>query len=360
MVIQSHSKKYQVELYQDFSFLEELFAVPDSFFVLDETVYHLYKEQIFSRLEQEYKERFCLIRAEESHKTIETALSICEKISHLRAKRNAVLVSIGGGIIQDITGFAANVLYRGIQWRFVPTTLLAACDSCIGGKTSLNYKEYKNILGTFYAPDQIYICPSFFKSLSQKDFESGLGEVVKFNVMAGEEGITLLEQELDRLLLKDNELLGKFVLRSLAFKKPFIEADEFDKGVRIQLNFAHTFGHAFETVSHYAIPHGTAVAMGTIAANYISQKRGWISRELAHRMETLLVKIIHVDMGCLGTDMDAIISAMQKDKKQVGNSLTTVLMKEDNRELCIVHDTTEAEIREAVQYVAALLQGGTL
>lgn len=360
MVIQSHIKEYQVEIYEDFSFTQELFAVPDSFFVLDETVYHLYREKIFSCFEQELKDRFFLIRAEESHKTIETALAICEKISNLRAKRNAVLISIGGGIIQDITGFAANVLYRGIQWKFVPTTLLAACDSCIGGKTSLNYKEFKNILGTFYAPDQIYICPSFFSSLSQKDFESGLGEVVKFNIMAGEEGITLLEQDMDKLLLKDNELLGKFVLRSLGFKKTFIEKDEFDRGVRIQLNFAHTFGHAFETVSHYAIPHGTAVAMGVIAANYISLKRGWISRELVQRMEALLLKIIHVDWRSMGTDMDAIINAMHKDKKQIGNSLTTVLMKEDNRELCIVHDTTAAEILEAVKYLESLLQGSAL
>lgn len=360
MIIQSHSKEYQVEIYEDFSFLEELFAIPDSFFVLDETVYHLYKEQIFSRFEQELKDRFYLIRAEESNKTIETALSVCEKISNLRAKRNAVLVSMGGGIIQDITGFAANVLYRGIQWKFVPTTLLAACDSCIGGKTSLNYKEYKNILGTFYAPDQIYICPSFFNSLIQRDFESGLGEVVKFNIMAGEEGITLLEHDLDKLLLKDNELLGKFVLRSLLFKKQFIEKDEFDRGVRIQLNFAHTFGHAFETVSHYEIPHGTAVAMGTVAANHISWKRGWISGELVQRMEALLLKIIHVDWKCLGNDMGAVINAMHKDKKQIGNSLTTVLMKEDNRELCIVHDTTEEEIREAVEHLAALLRGSVL
>ena len=356
MVIRSHAKDYQVDVYENFSFLKDLFALPESFFVLDEMVYRLYREQLFSCLEHELKGRFCLIRAEERNKTIETALSVCEKISDLRAKRNAVLVSIGGGIIQDITGFVANVLYRGIQWRFVPTTLLAACDSCIGGKTSLNYKEYKNILGTFYAPDQIYICPSFFKSLSEKDFESGLGEVVKFNIMAGEEGIALLEQDMDRLLLKDNKLLGKFVLRSLGFKKTFIEKDEFDRGVRIQLNFAHTFGHAFETVSHYVIPHGTAVAMGTVAANYISLKRGWISQELVRRMEALLLKIIHVDWKCLGMDMDAIIGAMHKDKKQIGNSLTTVLMKEDNRELCIVHDTTEAEILEAVKYVVALLQ----
>lgn len=360
MVIQSHLKDYQVEIYEDFSFMDEQLAVPDSFFALDETVYHLYRERLFKPFEQELADRFFLIRAEENNKTLETAMAICEKISKLRARRNAVLISVGGGITQDITGFAANILYRGIQWRFVPTTLLAACDSCIGGKTSLNYKDYKNILGTFYAPDQIYICPSFFDTLSQRDFESGLGEVFKFNIMAGEEGIALLEQNLEKLLCRDYESLGQFVQRSLLFKKPFIEKDEFDRGVRVQLNFAHTFGHAFETVSHYAIPHGTAVAMGVIAANHISLKREWISRDLTERIETLLLKIIHVDWQCLNTDMDAVINAMHKDKKQIGNSLTTVLMKEDNRELCIVHDTTEEEIVGAIKHLMTLLQESTL
>ena len=356
MIIRSHAKDYQVLLYEDFSFLEGLLDTLDSFLVLDEKVYTLYREQLFQKIGDGLGDRFCLVRAEESNKTIETALSICEKISDLRAKRNSTLISIGGGIVQDITGFAANVLYRGIHWQFVPTTLLAACDSCIGGKTSLNYKTYKNILGTFFAPDQIHICTEFFQTLSQKDFESGLGEVIKFNVMAGEEGLSLLERRLGSLLERDKELLGQVVLRSLNFKKSFIEEDEFDRGVRIQLNFAHTFGHAFETLSRYEIPHGTAVAMGVIAANHVSLQRGWMRQELAARIEALLLEIIHVDLQCLNTDRNALISAMRKDKKQTGNSLTTVLMKEVDMELCIVHDTSEEEIEEAIRHLLTLLR----
>lgn len=356
MIIHSHAKDYQVDLYEDFSFLEELFDVPNSFFVIDEKVYQLYQEQLFGKMEEKIKDRFYLIKAEEENKTIEMALAICEKISNLRAKRNSTLISIGGGIVQDITGFAANILYRGINWKFVPTTLLASCDSCIGGKTSLNYKEYKNIFGTFFAPDQIYICPAFFQTLSQRDFESGLGEVVKFNVMDGEEGMSLLEHNIDKLLLRDRELLGQFVLRSLLFKKRFIEEDEFDRGVRVQLNFAHTFGHAFETMSHYEIPHGTAVAMGTLAANYVSLQRGWMKAELAERIEALLLKIIHINPDCLNMDAGAMMEAMHKDKKQIGDSLTIVLLKEDNMELCIVHDATQEEVMAAIQYLFALLK----
>lgn len=356
MRIHSHAKDYQVEMYKDFSFLESLLAEQNSFLVLDEKVYELYRDQLFQNLHDSLEDHFCLIKAEESNKTLETALSICEKISEMKAKRNTTLISIGGGIVQDITGFAANILYRGIHWQFVPTTLLAACDSCIGGKTSLNYKDYKNILGTFFAPDMIHICPGFFQTLSQRDFESGLGEVVKFNVMGGEEGITLLESSMNSLLARDRNILGQFVLRSLNFKKRFIEEDEFDRGVRIQLNFAHTFGHAFETMSHYGIPHGTAVAMGVIAANHVSLQRGWMRQELAERIENLLLQIIHIDLSCMNTDKDSLLSAMRKDKKQIGDSLTTVLMKEKHMELCIVHDTSEKEIVMAIQYLFALLR----
>ena len=211
-----------------------------------------------------------VVEATEKNKVVDTALDICERITEIPAKRNATLISIGGGIIQDITGFVANVTYRGINWIFVPTTLLAACDSCIGGKTSLNYKKYKNLLGTFYPPDEIHICSEMFHTLTERDFKSGLGEVVKFNIMAGQNGLKNIEDNIDELLKRDDDKLLQFVNSSLLFKKDFIEEDEFDRGVRIHLNFAHTFGHAFETMSHYEIPHGTAVAMGTIVANRIS------------------------------------------------------------------------------------------
>lgn len=219
---------------KDLSFLYSLTELPDTQFVIDETVYRLY-QQYFSAIPDE---RLFLVKAVEENKVIRTVLSICEKMTTLHAKRNAHLISVGGGIIQDLTGFAANILYRGIRWTFLPTTLLSACDSCIGGKTSLNYKKYKNLLGT----------------LTERDFESGLGEVIKFNIMAGESGIGELEQKLPLLLDRDEDTVKQFVEKSLRFKKGFIETDEFDVGERRKLNFAHTFGHAIETVTGYQIP----------------------------------------------------------------------------------------------------------
>lgn len=350
MIIHSKFKDYKVHLESDFSFLQTLEKATNAEFVIDEQVYGLYKKH----LTEIPAERLFLVEAAEEHKTIDTVLSICEKMTEIPAKRNAQLVSIGGGIIQDITGFVANVLYRGIPWTFVPTTLLASCDSCIGGKTSLNYKSYKNLLGTFYPPDELHICPGFFRTLSERDFESGLGEIIKFNIMAGSEGLANVETNIDRLLARDEACLQAFVRRSLAFKRDFIEADEFDRGERIKLNFAHTFGHAIETVTHYEIPHGTAVAIGMIMANRVAEQRGLLSAATAHRSDAVLLKVIHINIDLCSYPLEQFIDAMRKDKKQISDQLTAVLMTDTAKDLKIVHDLQVTEVEDARCYFKQL------
>jgi 3-dehydroquinate synthase len=350
MIIHSKFKDYKVDIVDDFSFFDELVNTSFSQFVIDSNVYCLYK-QLFNEI---YPERLIVLDSYESVKTIDTVLQICEKMTNIPAKRNTHLISIGGGIIQDITGFVASSLYRGINWTFVPTTLLAGCDSCIGGKTSLNFLKYKNLLGSFYPPDHIVICPSFFKTLTQKDFESGLGEVVKFNIMAGPDGLDYIEGELNNLLSRDDSSLKKCIENSLQFKKTFIEIDEFDRGERIKLNFAHTFGHGIETVTDYAIPHGTAVAMGMIMANHISLNRKMISEEFYFKCESILRRIIHIDFDFNVIDFDEYVKAVRKDKKQINDQITAVLLSGDNRELKLVHDVQLSEISEAFSRIKDL------
>ncbi len=350
MVIHSRFKDYKVHMEPDFGFLEGLLGTPNTEFVIDEKVYGLYREY-FGNLPQG---RLFLVEATEENKVVETALAICEKMTEIPAKRNAHLVSVGGGIIQDITGFVANVLYRGIPWSFVPTTLLAASDSCIGGKTSLNYKKYKNLLGTFYPPDALYICPRFFRTLSERDFESGLGEVVKFNIMAGMEGLENIEKNIGLLLSREESCLEKFVLSSLEFKKGFIEQDEFDRGERIKLNFAHTFGHAIETVTGYEIPHGTAVAIGMIMANRVAEKRGLLDSSMARRSEQVLLQVVHIGAHLGEYPLEQFLGAMRKDKKQTSDQLTAVLMTNTAKDLRVVHDVAAEEVADAVRYFETL------
>ncbi len=340
MIIKSNIKDYQLTIEENFDFVADLIKLENAYYVVDKGLYDLYYDRLFSQIPAD---KLTIIEALEVNKTIETALMLCETMTQIPAKRNAHLVSFGGGIIQDITGFVANILYRGIHWTFVPTTLLAACDSCIGGKTSLNYKQYKNLLGTFYPPEEIRVCSLFFKTLSEKDFLSGLGEVVKFNLMYGEKGLRRIERDLQSLLNRDEQALNTYLESSLAFKKPFIEEDEFDMGVRIHLNFAHTFGHSFETVSQYMIPHGTAVAMGMIAANRVSLSRGYLSEEAVVSSEKVLKQIIHVDLSKISFNVDTIIDAMRKDKKQTSTDLTAVLLFDDMK-LGIFRDIKREEI----------------
>lgn len=350
MNVKAASRTYEISMEPDFSFVPALLKKENAFFVVDENVLRLYQE-LFSGLPAE---RLFPVEAVEENKTVDTALRILSRMTEIPGKRNAWLVSFGGGIVQDVTGFAASVLYRGVHWAFVPTTLLSGCDSCLGSKTSLNYDRYKNLLGTFYPPDEIYDCPLFYRTLTERDFLSGLGEVVKFNIMYGEAGLALLESSMDALLARDEATVKAFVERSLAFKKPFVEEDEFDRGRRILLNFGHTFGHAMETASDYCIPHGTAVAMGTVMANRISLGRGLLTREAAERMEKLLLAIIPVKREELTFPTEKLVEAARKDKKNVDARLSAVLLH-GSGELTVVHDLTKQEILDAFDALKALL-----
>lgn len=348
MQIKSSLKSYEVIFEKNLSFLNDLAQIPNAEFVIDQNIYYLYQDW-FKDISIE---KLFVVEATEQKKILDTALDICERITGIPAKRNATLVSVGGGIVQDITGFVANVIYRGIHWIFIPTTLLAACDSCIGGKTSLNYKKFKNLLGTFYPPDKIHICSEVFVTLSERDFYSGLGEVIKFNIMAGEEGLQNIENSISKLLIRDRETVDRFVESSLLFKKSFIEIDEFDRGERIKLNFAHTFGHAIEVVTDYEIPHGTAVAIGMIMADYISLNRGLISKEIVERSEKILLQVINIDSEILNKPLADYLKAIRKDKKQISDSLTAVLITQYGSEsdLQVVHDVKEKEIEDAIKY----------
>lgn len=350
MNVHSRFKTYLVDFVDSLDQIIDYSEKKESFFVVDKKVYELYID-FFNCIPTE---KLYLLEAIETKKTIDTALDICEKMTAMPSKRNTHLISVGGGIVQDITGFVANVLYRGIYWTFYPTTLLSACDSCIGGKSSLNYKGFKNLLGTFYPPDNIYIYSKFFMTLSERDYQSGLGEVVKFNVMAGENGISNIEDNLKKLLERDLETVSQFVSTSLTFKKKFIEEDEFDKGVRILLNYAHTFGHAFEVSSEYAIPHGSAVALGMVVANRISVSRGLLEQQFAEKIENICKSILTLELRKEWFDFDIIMTAIRKDKKQTSNTIKVILMKKD-LSLEVYDDLSESEIREGIKLLLELI-----
>ena len=192
--------------------------------------------------------------------------------------RSGTLYVVGGGTVQDAASFAASVLHRGVRWVFIPTTLLAQGDSCIGSKSSINYRGYKNQLGTFFPPTAVVIDDAFLETLTSVEVRSGVGEMLHYAVLGGDAVFRAYEVTLangwERLSTQDMSALA---MRAMAVKRDFIESDEFDTDLRKNLNFGHTFAHGLESASGGQIPHGIAVAYGIGLANSFAEQRGTLS-----------------------------------------------------------------------------------
>jgi 3-dehydroquinate synthase len=230
-------------------------------------------------------------------------------------KRDSVLVAIGGGITQDITCFIATTFMRGIKWTFVPTTLLAQADSCIGSKSSINFGKYKNLLGSFTPPNEIYVCDQFLTSLTDKDFNSGIGEIVKL-LLIGETPVSPNE------ITRDN--ISEYVYKAMMVKKEYIEIDEFDKSIRNILNYGHCFGHGIESATNFAIPHGIAITIGMDIANVLAYDEGLITKERYEELHEVLYPIYKDHMNIRFTASD-VFAAMAKDKKNTGSMINLIL-----------------------------------
>ena len=265
--VSSVSKEYTVEM-TDESIKETLKKTykPGNIAVIDGNVFSLYFSDITEVIDP--KDTF-VIHAAEENKTVETALQLVDFLSNKRFNKKNNMIVIGGGIVQDVSSFVGACYKRGFDWTFLPTTLLSQCDSCIGSKSGLNYKNSKNQLGMFSPPSEIKINTNFLKTLSEEEIKSGLGEILKVCQMAGEKEVKFY---LERVV---NANVGNFsewktlIKKSLMIKKSIIEHDELEKHERRALNYGHTVGHAVEIVTNYKIPHGQAVALGMYVSNSI-------------------------------------------------------------------------------------------
>ena len=265
------------------------------------------------------------IDAHEKQKSYEALIPIINKLIESGFRKNHRLIGIGGGITQDITAFTASIMYRGVNWIFFPTTLLAQGDSCIGSKTSINFGEYKNQIGGFYPPNQIYIDLNFQNTLSPADFQSGLGEMSHYFVVAGEEDFKQYKHNY-KTALTDKSVIENMIARSLAIKKSYIEIDEFDQNQRQVFNYGHSFGHAIESLTDYAVPHGIAVSFGMDMANFISVKMGFLKSKIREEIRELLQQIWK-EYDIKNLDVEKFRTALAKDKKNVGHELRLILCK---------------------------------
>lgn len=337
MEIQSHRGVYRARFASPFAGLEEL--RPGEHLIIDAKVAELYKEPLKRALAGE---SVLKIDATEPNKSLEKIPDYVTHLLECGIKRDHTLIAVGGGIIQDITAFIAATLLRGLHWRFYPTTLLAQADSCIGSKSSINVGEFKNQVGTFTPPDEVIISTDVLGTLTDTEMRSGFGEMIKVHVISGRKDTDMFLRSYPRLR-EDRALLEKTIRRSLEIKKGFIEKDEFDLGDRLVLNYGHSFGHAIESATEYAVPHGIAVTIGMDMANRFSEQRGLLSRSVVEELSPVL-KINSAGYESVPIPFERFFPALRRDKKASSKGIRLALLKGPG-EVFIERISEESELR---------------
>ena len=355
LVMRSHRGPYRVRFGPAFAGLERGLTDREHL-IIDARVAELYAEILAPALSGRSVLR---IEATEANKSLEQFPAYIEHLLDQGVRRDHVLIAVGGGIIQDITAFLAATLLRGLSWRYYPTTLLAQADSCIGSKSSVNVGRYKNQLGTFTPPEDIAISLEVLETLREAEMRSGVGEMIKVHLIAGWEDTRAIAADYSRLAA-ERSLLLRYLRRSLEIKKVKIEADEFDRGERLVMNYGHSFGHAIESATDFAVPHGIAVTMGMEIANFLSWRLGLLDEAAYEELRPLLAA------NCAGFEHTPIpeepfFAALAKDKKRLAaGAMTVILMRGPGQVFQISLPADEAHralCREALRRLSTLCEG---
>jgi len=307
--------------------VKELFPKSRVVIVSDETVMALYGEKVCSSFREVGIEPLSFsFTPGETHKTLATIEDILAFLAKKQITRGDILLALGGGIVGDVTGFAASVYLRGIPFVQIPTTVLAAVDSSVGGKTGVNLLGLKNQVGTFWQPSLVICDPDAFSTLPAHEYAGGMAEVIKYAVIFDRELFEKLERGIN---------IEEIITACVALKAKTVEADERDTGVRQLLNFGHTTAHAIEAVTENKVSHGHAVAMGMVIATKTALGCGICKEDFLERLKNLLLQY---DLPLETTrSKEELLSAMNSDKKRSGNTITLVLPESCGH--CILHQT---------------------
>jgi len=259
----------------------------------------------------------------EKNKTLASVEAIFSRLIELEADRSTFIVGIGGGIVGDITGFAASTYMRGLDFGFVATTLLAQVDATVGGKNGVNFKGYKNMVGVFNQPRFVIADIGLLKTLPQEEIACGLAEIVKHACIKDADYFQYIEDHCDRIVRRDPEVMHKLVYDSVKIKSDVVNQDEREAGERRKLNFGHTIGHALEKT--LGISHGAAVSVGMAMAAGLSRQKGWLSGQDHQRIQHLLSRL-NLPMQ-IEFDPGAVFEALGKDKKREQDKIKFVLLQ---------------------------------
>lgn len=294
--------------------------------VTNPTVGPLYLDPLLEGLNKEgFRTEVFLIPDGESYKTLETIKDIYQRMLSAHFDRSSTLIALGGGVIGDMTGFAAATYMRGIPFLQVPTSLEAQVDASVGGKVAVDLPEGKNLVGAFYQPQGVFIDLEVLKSLPVRELSSGLSEVIKYGIIWDQEFFSYLEENIDKVFQYDMDILRHIVKRSCEIKAEVVSQDETEQGIRAILNFGHTVGHAIETLTGYqAVRHGEGVGMGMIAACLMADQMGLGSGKITSQVQNL-VQRAKLPTTLPELDVDKILETMLYDKKAKEGKITMVL-----------------------------------
>ena len=296
--------------------------------VTDSNVAPLYLELVKSALSEKFDQIFeFVIPAGEQNKTLDNVKKLYEHLILGHFDRKDCLIALGGGVIGDMTGYAAATYLRGIDFVQVPTTLLSQVDSSIGGKTGVDFDSYKNMVGAFHMPRLVYMNLSVLNSLSAEQFSCGMGEILKHGLIKNREYFAWCMENADKIQERDYETLLYMIKESCKVKRDVVEKDPTEKGDRALLNFGHTLGHAVEKLKNFEMLHGQCVAVGCVAAMKLSAMRGNISDEDVAYVEECF-ESFGLPIRTEGITAEEILQISKSDKKMEAGKIKFVLLHE--------------------------------
>ncbi|MBB6218077.1 3-dehydroquinate synthase [Anaerosolibacter carboniphilus] len=305
--------------------LEDYIDTADQWVVItDENLESLYEAWLKQTLKNKTVYKIVIVPGEES-KNIHTVVEIIDYLHEIGCTRQSKILAFGGGVVGDIAGFCASIYMRGIEYIQMPTTLLAQVDSSVGGKTGINIAQGKNIMGTFYQPQAVIIDVNLLRTLSKRDFMSGLGEVVKYGVIYDYDFFQYIRSHRDEIFSLDQACIGYIIKRCCEIKAGIVSQDEKEKGMRKILNFGHTIGHALESITAYEkYTHGEAVWVGMYHEILLAERLGLIKHDYFEELLDFF-QAMGVSYDISAYDKEGLIDMMSKDKKNLHGKISFIL-----------------------------------
>lgn len=318
--------------------------------VTDSTVGSIYATLVKKQIESYAKEvHVFTFAAGEVNKNLNTVSELYEYLIKFSFDRNDVLIALGGGVVGDLTGFAAATYLRGVRFIQMPTSLLSMVDSSIGGKTGVDFQAYKNMVGAFYMPKCVYMNLNSLHTLSEKEYISGMGEIIKHGLIKDRSYYEWMKSNVSGIINKDYATLLTLIHQSCLIKKGVVERDPKEKGERALLNFGHTLGHAIEKLMGLTLFHGECVAIGMVAASYISMQRGMITNDEFDDVVNT-IKSFSLPVHIKGVDPTEVLEVASRDKKMDAGKIKFVLLRSIG-EAYIDTTVSQQEMLEAVNYL---------